>query len=146
VLLDSLVIYPHGFRAAHVNLAAIYIENRKFDAGEFHARLGTPVPLAYVYIALTQASGAHYEDALANAQTAIELDPEMIYAESVRLSVLEAMGKTSEEITRLEEKVSIHPRDRMAHATLSMAYRIAGFKEGAEEHKKIAETLAREND
>jgi tetratricopeptide (TPR) repeat protein len=144
LLQKTLDRYP-AFRAAHVNLAAVYLENQKCEAGEFHARRGVPVPLAYTYIALCETQRGNFEGALANVDMTIKLDPEMIYARGVRLSLLKEMGRDAEELTALETLVAEHPKDRMAHTTLSMAYRMAGYKDFAEKHSKISKELAKEN-
>jgi len=148
VLLDILVKYP-AFRAGHINLAAVYIENKRCDAGEHHARYGVPVPIAFTYIALCQASWKDFDNALINVESAIRIDPQMMYAQSVRLSILNEMGRTQEEITRLEQETTAKPNDRIAHATLSMAYRIAGLYDAADEQSRISKQLdinVKEND
>lgn len=140
ILLDSIHEFP-GFRAAHVNLAGLYIKNRRCDAAEYHARFGIPVAIAYSYIGLCQIERNDAEEAVKNAEIAIRMDPTSEFSRSVRLKALEKMGKLPVELTRLEAEVELKPKDPAIHTTLAIAYRMVNAAELADREMKLAASL-----
>jgi superkiller protein 3 len=103
-------------------------------------RLDSDLPEGYAYMAETLADRERFEEALAAAQTAVELNPNLPDTQRALAYVHESQGDYELAVQAYENAISAHPRLGFLHIAIGKNYRAIGFGlvlEGKQDEAKL---------
>jgi tetratricopeptide (TPR) repeat protein len=103
-------------------------------------RLDSDLPEGYAYIAETLADRERFDEALAAAQTAVELNPNLPDTQRALAYVHVAQGEYELAVQAYENAINAHPRLSFLHVDIGKNYRAIGYGldfEGKEDEAKL---------
>ena len=127
---DSETLWTYAVRAspsarAHVNLGAMYAEDRKDQEAMWHfleaLRLRPTLAEAYAGLGVMRARQGRLTEAIASYQTALRLDPKLAEAHNGLGVALDRQGQVLDAIGQYEEAVRLRPGLAEAGANLAQA-------------------------
>lgn len=87
-----------------------------------------------------------HKNALADLNTALELEPENPYRFSSRAYIRDSMGDTNGAIEDYKKAIQLDPTDAIAHNNLGLLEEKLGYKEKAKKNWKKADELAEQEE
>lgn len=127
---DSETLWTYAVRAspsarAHVNLGAMYVEDRKDQEAMWHfleaLRLRPTLAEAYAGVGVMRARQGRLAEAIATYQTALRLDPKLAEAHNGLGVALDRQGRVLDAVAQYEEAVRLRPGLTEAAANLAQA-------------------------